>query len=255
MMDSEIDETLVGGMMNAPRRVGHCVFRKRTSSTETIHQLLRYVRERGIHWVPEPISMDQEHEQITYIEGDVPHTMPPWIWKEHVLIEIATFIREWHDASIGFDFEHSLWNFDTQTESEVICHNDFAPYNCVFSNEKFVGLIDFDLCAPGARLWDLAYTAYRYIPIMPEKGSIDDEYSPFNSMEMHQRIDVFLDAYSKGHEKMRYGKHSLFLMTIQRLKKLSQWTRKYAKDTKNDILARNAEMYENHANWIRNELI
>ncbi|WP_405867085.1 phosphotransferase [Streptomyces sp. NBC_01515] len=39
---------------------------------------------------------------------------------------------------------------------EVICHGDFAPYNCVFTGEGAVGLIDFDAARPGPRAWDLA---------------------------------------------------------------------------------------------------
>ncbi len=48
---------------------------------------------------------------------------------------------------------------------------------------ELVGVIDFDLCAPGARLWDLAYTAYRYVPLMPgpEVEAAVGEKSPFTS--------------------------------------------------------------------------
>jgi thiamine kinase-like enzyme len=50
----------------------------------------------------------------------------------------------------------------------VICHNDFAPYNCVFNDHRLVGLIDFDTAAPGTRLWDIAYAVYRFAPLVTD---------------------------------------------------------------------------------------
>ena len=47
----------------------------------------------------------------------------------------------------------------------MICHNDYAPYNLVFRDGRLVGVIDFETAAPGPRAWDLAYLAYRLVPL------------------------------------------------------------------------------------------
>ena len=47
----------------------------------------------------------------------------------------------------------------------MICHNDFAPYNLVFRDGLPVGAIDFEAASPGPRAWDLAYLAYRLVPL------------------------------------------------------------------------------------------
>ncbi|MBN2812406.1 MAG: aminoglycoside phosphotransferase family protein, partial [Spirochaetales bacterium] len=197
---------LSGGLMNAPKLIRGRVHRKRTESTETIHRLLKHVRARGIDWVPEPISFDEQEEVISYIEGEVPHDMPPWIWSREVLADAARAMRSWHDAARDFDIGGASWSFSTGTEPETICHNDFAPYNCVFSGKRFAGLIDFDLCAPGSRLWDMSYTAYRFVPVMPESPLDEgEEFSPFSREETIKRVELFLEAYAGGSRELSYS--------------------------------------------------
>jgi aminoglycoside phosphotransferase (APT) family kinase protein len=55
---------------------------------------------------------------------------------------------------------------------EVICHNDVAHYNTVFRAGRPVAFIDWDFAAPGPRAWDLAYAAYRFVPMA------HDEHAP-----------------------------------------------------------------------------
>jgi len=241
--------------MNAPKRIGDVVHRIQTASTTTIHRLLEHVRASGITWVPEPKGIMDGQEVLSYMHGRVPHEMPPWIWGNAVLRQVATFLREWHDATLGFDLENAIWSMDTKTNHEVICHNDFAPYNCVFNYGKMVGLIDFDLCAPGSRLWDMAYTAYRFIPVMPQEPIHEkDDISPYSKDEIDGRIESFLDAYAKDGKEFRYEKDDLLQVMAERLKAISEWTRAFAEQTSNVALSRNAVMYEEHSEWIRNEL-
>jgi len=244
-------QTLEGGLMNTPTLSDNKVYRKTTKSTATIHQLLKHAKSKGINWIPEPISFDLNTEVLSYIKGEVPHDMPSWVWNQRVLTQVAVRMREWHDATVDFKCENPRWSFETNTEQQVICHNDFAPYNCVFEHGDFVGLFDFDLCAPGSRLWDMSYTAYRYIPIMPTVA-IDDEseVSPFDIEAMNFRIHMFLKAYSKDDPHYLYTRKELLNMVIRRLIAISDWTRKYAEEAKNQVLIKNALMYKRHSNWI-----
>lgn len=247
-MDIEI---LSGGLMNAPTKIGDVVHRVRTPATETIHRLLRHVRSKGIRWVPEPLGLTDTHESLSYLPGTVPHDMPDWIWAESVLERVASRQREWHDATVDFDPKDTTWGLETSTPSEVVCHNDFAPYNCVFRDGEMVGLIDFDLCAPGSRLWDMAYTAYRYIPVMPSGTDPRfPERSPFDTMETLRRLDRFLDAYAQGTSAMRYSPRDLLRTMSLRLEAIAEWTRRFGRETSNPALSKNADMYEHHARWI-----
>lgn len=86
---------------------------------------------------------------------------------------------------------------------EVICHGDFAPYNCIFQDGYTVGVIDFDGARPGPRRWDLAYALYRFAPLTdPANG---DGFG--DSAEQARRARLFLDAYGctrqQRHEAMQ----------------------------------------------------
>jgi Ser/Thr protein kinase RdoA (MazF antagonist) len=74
-------------------------------------------------------------------------------------------LRELHDATDGFDRTGRVWALSAREPAEVICHNDFAPYNLAFRDGLPVGAIDFEAASPGPRAWDLAYLAYRLVPL------------------------------------------------------------------------------------------
>jgi len=134
-----------------------------------VHDLLRHVRARGLAWAPEPRGMDGGRAAVAFVEGEVPaYPMPAWVWETHVLDAAARMLRAFHDATAGFAREGRIWQLAAHEPDEVICHNDFAPYNLVFRDGLPVAAIDFDAASPGPRAWDLAYLAYRLVPLAAE---------------------------------------------------------------------------------------
>lgn len=253
-----IEEPLSGGFVNpSVVRVGDTVRREAGAWTPTIHRLLRHVRERGLAWAPEPRGLDERgREVLAFIPGEVPHAMPDWVWSERVLSDVATALRQWHEATAGFDRGEAVWNFATHEPAEVICHNDFAPYNCVFRAGRFVGAIDFDFCSPGPRLWDLAYAAYRFVPLMPPAGVVlrdgaGGERSPFGESGQRRRLDGFLAAYAAaGTPPLRYGSAVLVAATVRRLQAIADWTEAHCAGDGAHPLIHHARMYRAHARWL-----
>jgi hypothetical protein len=249
------EEVLRGGFVNSVVRVGDTVRRVPGNSTPTIHRLLAYVRERGVTWVPAPLGHDERGREIlSFIPGVVPHEMPEWVWSEVVLTDVARALRQWHDATVGFDVSGATWGLDAREPAEVICHSDFAPYNCVFRDGRLVGAIDFDFCAPGPRLWDIAYTAYRFVPLTPSPDAGDPsdagERSPFALPDALTRLDTFLDAYSASGTPRRFARSDVFASTIERLRVLATWTAEHARKNGVVALANHGEMYLAHARWL-----
>lgn len=253
------EEILTGGHMNTVVRFGNTVRRPAAAWTPTVQRLLCHARERGVSWAPVPLGYDEVgREVLSYISGDVPHEMPEWVWSEVALMDAARALRQWHDATCCFDLAGAVWSSDAREPAEVICHNDFAPYNCVFRDGRFAGAIDFDLCSPGPRLWDMAYTAYRYVPLMPPADAdVPDgkgERSPFDVTKLGLRLDTFLDAYAAGSDLLSYSHAALFDMAVLRLGAIAAWTTRHVAKTGNTSLAGHAQMYRAHARWIDSEL-
>jgi len=162
-----VDERLEGGTMNAVVRVGDTVHRAAGPWTPAVHELLRHVRTCGVLGVPMPHGVDQDGKEILeFVPGEVPgYPMPSWVWSDELIHAAATWLRGFHDATTGLVPSPKRWRLPDHPPIEVICHNDFAPYNMVFDRDhRFAGVIDFDTCSPGSRVWDVAYLAYRLVP-------------------------------------------------------------------------------------------
>lgn len=243
---------LTGGNMNTPILKDHHVYKEMTDATPALHKLLEHLRSKGIDWVPRSyIDQEEGKHVLSYIEGMVPHDMPLWIWQESILEEVAKKMRAWHDATLDFDHKSLTWLNDNGQAHEVICHNDFAPYNCVFRDEKLIGVIDFDVCSPGTRLWDLAYAAYRFVPLCPtENIDLYKECSPFTKTEMIDRLKRFLEVYGQGQGKTTYEIGTAIEKVQERLSALAKWSEAYGKaQGRNDILE-HAKMYTRHGAWL-----
>ena len=152
--------------MSATVRVANTVRRTAGPWTPTIHRLLRHLHGRGIAWVPLPLGMTDEpepREVLTFLPGTVPQDpMPAWVWTDAVLVDAAARLAALHGAGCDFDTAGGCWQLPVHAPAEVICHNDFAPYNLVFdAGRAIAGVIDWDTASPGPRVWDVAYLAYR----------------------------------------------------------------------------------------------
>jgi Ser/Thr protein kinase RdoA (MazF antagonist) len=166
-MKDEPEEVLAGGDMTPVVRVADTVRRASGPWTPTIHAFMRHLRAAGFTMVPEPLGMDDRGREIISFLPGAPATypLPDFAWAEETLCAVAHSLRAFHDASLGFVAPSGgRWQLPAHEPAEVICHNDYAPYNLMFQDGKLTGVIDLDLASPGPRVWDMAYTAYRFAP-------------------------------------------------------------------------------------------
>lgn len=219
----EDEHALSGGTLTPIVRVGATVRRATGAWTPSVHALLRYLEVQGFDGAPRVLGIDRGgREVLTYIEGeagyfDHQHVVPPNLWSDAVLVDAARLLHRLHDATENFRSPpDAIWQLvkGDHDRHEVICHNDFAPYNCIFRNGRLQAIIDWDMAGPGPRIWDVAYAAYRFVPLVSDEHclALGLRHPP----ERERRLRLFCDTY--GLEK----RNDLLDVVAQRIEAIAQ---------------------------------
>jgi len=233
--------------MTPVSRLGKDVLREAGPWTPTIQRLLTHLREKGIDWCPEARGWTEDgREQLSYLKGKVPeYPLPRWVYDESVLVDAAKRLRELHDATADYDDPDALWRAPIRKPAEVVCHNDFAPYNMVFRDHVLTGIIDWDFASPGPRVWDLAFLAYSLVPLMRP----DSPDAPNLTLDLGRRMKILLESYGCDESVP-----SLLQNVILRLEDLAEFTHSHARARKDKQLLEHAESYSADASYLRSLL-
>ncbi len=187
-----MEEILEGGNVNSVVRVEDTVRRDMCDSSPNIHYLLKFLEEHNYDYAPQFIGIDEnKRETLSFIEGVAGNDYDlPYIWSDENLITVASKLKEFHDITSQFISLNDVWALSCPDDHEVICHNDFAPYNTIYRDEKAVGIIDFDACSAGSRRWDIAYSLFCFAPLT------SDEYdSKRDRDKIKRRVKLFCESY------------------------------------------------------------
>jgi hypothetical protein len=183
----------IGGNLNDATRVGDTVRRRAGPWTPTVHALLRFLEEAGFE-APRARGVDEKGREILeYIDGDVhpgwPEPAPDWVMDDDHLAEGARHLRRYHDLVQGFEPPAwARWRLVAPVAHEIICHNDWAPWNALFRERHLAVMLDWDMCGPGTRLWDVANSGYSWVPLYSGRRQLGIE-------EQARRLRLFCDAY------------------------------------------------------------
>jgi hypothetical protein len=235
LVGEEPSEQLPGGNMGSVLRVGDTVVRAAGEWTPAVHRLLRRLEAVGVSGVPRPIGFDERREVLSFVEGVVPsYPMPSWVWTGVALDTAAQLLRRIHDATVELGVD-GPWRGPGHEPVEVICHNDFAPYNLVFAGTtgRVVGAIDWDFASPGPRLWDVSYLAYRIVPLSTAHWG-----DRFSEEERRQRLSRLLAAYGTGVDARR-----VIDALRERLKELAALSDELAEGVDKPELHDHADLY------------
>jgi hypothetical protein len=191
---------LEGGNVNTVVRVAGTVRRTPGPWTPTVQHFLRNLRSHRFYAVPRPIGFDnQGREVLSYIEGEVGHyPLADYMWSAQTLAQAARLMRRFHDLSTAYTpppDAHWQYVYPDPSRHEVICHNDFAPYNMIFRAQKPKAIIDWDIAGPGPRIWDIAYAIYRFIPLSWEPDIAEIRPRLLDPVVQGMRLRHFCDSY------------------------------------------------------------
>jgi Ser/Thr protein kinase RdoA (MazF antagonist) len=198
---------LTGGNVSGVTRRDDTVLREQKPWSGTIHRLLAHLSAAGFDRPPAHLGSDAAGREIlSFVPGetcfDYPFSADPGE-RRAVVAAAARLLRAYQDATSSFALRQDdswMFAYEGDLASEVICHNDFAPYNVTFLDGRPHGIIDFDTVCPGPRIWDIAYALYRFVPLSrelydPEQGRYRDYDRAIDAAERRALIDLFLAAY------------------------------------------------------------
>ena len=156
-------------------RVGDTVRRPCKPSSPFVAQVLAHLADRACEWSPRYLGQDTLGRDIlTYFPG----ATPGWgRFSDDQLRAAAAIVRQLHDVTRGSHL----------APTSVVCHNDAAPNNFVFLDDRPVALIDFDMARPGDPLEDLGYMSWAWcVSSKPARGPV--------AAQAHQ-VRILADAY------------------------------------------------------------
>ena len=208
------EQELEGGNAGGAVRVGNTVRRPSGPWEPAVHSLLQHLARVRFEQAPKALGLDdQGREVLSFLPG---HTVgnrrpwPAWVHSDDALIQVARWLRRYHAAVADFvPAADAVWREGGQWRPGlVIGQNDAAPYNAAWDDQgQLAGFFDWDFAAPVSVEWDLAFTAFAWVPLHARHVVAAEGFTDFD--DRARRLRLFLAAY--GWE----GDLTVFLDTVR----------------------------------------
>jgi hypothetical protein len=193
------EERLEGGYCDGAVRVGDTVRRLAGPWTPAVHALLSYLADRGFTGAPRPLGFDEQgREVLTFLEGETVgrrKPRPAWVHAEDTLVQVARWMRGYHQLVADFvPPPDAVWrDGGTWSPGLIIAHNDATTHNAAWYQGRLTGFFDWDVAGPAAPEWDLAMTGYTWVPLHARYVVAAEGFTDFAGRP--RRLGRFLDAY------------------------------------------------------------
>lgn len=194
------EQRLAGGNAGGAVRIGDTIRRAAGPWTPSVHSLLDHLDRVGIASAPRAMGLDdQGREVLSYLPGSTvgdDRPWPAWVHSDRALVQVAHWLRDYHLAVADFvPAADAVWREGGRWRTGLIVgQNDAAPYNAAWDEDgRLVGFFDWDLAAPVSVEWDLAFTAFAWVPLHARQVVTAEGFT--DVADRGRRLRLFLDAY------------------------------------------------------------
>jgi hypothetical protein len=193
------EQRLEGGYADGAVRVGDTVRRPAGPWTPAVHALLAYLTDRGFTGAPRPLGLDEQgREVLTFLEGEtIGHRKPrpAWVHAEDTLVQVACWMREFHQIVAGFvPPPGAVWREGgAWSPGLIIAHNDATPHNAAWHQGRLTGFFDWDFAGPATPEQDLALAAFAWVPLHVRTVVAAEGFTDFAGRP--RRLGRFLGTY------------------------------------------------------------
>ena len=202
--EPQAEEILHGGNTNVVVRVGDTVRRRTGHWTPAVHALLAHLKSVGFSDASAVLGVDdQGREVLPFVTGEVgtfdPGRLPDWFRTFEACMAIGDWLRRFHDAQRGFKPDPALpWRMvpgRPLAAGEVVVHHDAAPYNTIRRPDGGLTVIDWDFCAPGDPIEDLAFVCWSWAPLWNDRVTVELEFGDGSVAASAARLGALVEAY------------------------------------------------------------
>lgn len=185
--------------MGGAVQVGDTVRRPAGPWTPAVHALLAHLVTKGFTGAPRPLGFDdQGREVLTFLTGETTGSRrprPAWVYADDALVQVARWMRAYHQAVADFvPPPDAIWRSGATWSPElIIAHNDAATYNAAWHQGKLTGFFDWDFAGPATPAWNLALTAFSWVPLHARAVVTAEGFTDFTSRP--RRLGTFLATY------------------------------------------------------------
>lgn len=163
------------------------------------HALLDHLEAAGFAGAPRALGIDSAGREIlTFIDGETVGSAKPWpswVHADETLSQVARWLRRYHEAVADFvPPPDAVWRLGgSWSPGLIIGHNDAGPYNAAWQDGALAGFFDWDFAAPVRPEWDLAYTAFSWVPLHARSVVAAEGFTDFAARP--RRLRQFLAEY------------------------------------------------------------